>query len=443
MKNQNGLRKTFFLSLLGTAGVFILCSVFGYGLLRSQLYANLLLARNDAEQTQSSFFTALRQERFQDERFSPGGPRRGEERENRENHGKEGAGFEEVFELYPQLKEKIAGIGSYARNGKALFRYGEVPDTWIYAPDDLDTPSLRNYIMDEESGSIRIITLFPPPHKYRNGDEERMAFLLFSVRQDAYKSRNRTAWLVFAGWELFLVLVIGSVRNLLAKNRAYRRKIQEQKELVALGSAARTLAHEIKNPLSAIQLQADIIDRVCPKKVTAEIEAITQEVGRLKRLTDRIGDFLREPKGMPAAINLAGFTKEFLQRSGTQAVFSAEEGLWVLVDSDRLQSIVSNLLRNAVESGGPPEDLEVKLSRSGNSALLEVLDRGAGLPEGSPDRLFDPFFTTKNKGSGVGLSIARRFTEAAGGFLKIENREGGGVRASVLIPLIQNTKEQK
>jgi two-component system sensor histidine kinase HydH len=435
MKEPGNARKTAFLSLLAAGGAFILCSVFGYSLLRSQLYTNRLLAHNDAQQIQSDFFTALRQERLQDD------PRHS----RRENPGKappEGADFADALEAYPRLKEKISGIGLYARNGRPLYRYGDAPAAWSHARGEAGAAPPRNYIMDKDGSLLSIITLLPPAHRHGGDNAEKAAFFVFSVRQGAYKTRNRAAWLVFAGWEVFLVLVTASARGLFMKNRSYRQKLQEQKELVALGSAARTLAHEIKNPLSAIQLQADIIDRVCQEKVSAETRAISQEVGRLKRLTDKIGDFLRDPRGIPQPLELAGFTREFLRHSGMGAAFSAGEELWVVADPDRLQSIIANLLRNAEESESAPEALEARLSRAGGTALLEILDRGRGLPQGDPERLFDPFFSTKSKGSGVGLAVARRFTEAAGGAVKIENREGGGVRALLMLPLAPE-KEKK
>ncbi|MDR1626952.1 MAG: HAMP domain-containing histidine kinase [Spirochaetia bacterium] len=427
MEKRGVARKTAFLSLFAAAGVFALCSAFGYSLLRSQLYANRLLAHNYAQQVQSDFFTALRQERFQDEGHH--GRREGFERKN-----PEGADFEDALEAYPALGEKISGIGLYAGSGRPLYRYGDAPAVWDHRPAGADAP-FRNYLMDEEGEGLRIITVFPPSRRRAGGNEEKPVFFVFSVRQNVYKTRNRAAWLVFAGWEIFLAFAAAAARSLFMKNRAYRQKLQEQKELVALGSAARTLAHEIKNPLSAIQLQADIIDRVCREKVSAETRAISQEVGRLKRLTDKIGDFLRDPWGAPRPLDLAAFTGEFLRHSGMGAAFSGEGELWVSADPDRLQSIIGNLLRNAEESESAPEALEAKLSRAGNQALLEILDRGRGLPPGDPERLFDPFFSTKSRGSGVGLAIARRFAEAAGGSLKIENREGGGVRALLALPL--------
>ena len=426
-----------FLSFLGMAGVFFACSALAYGFLRSQLYADLLLARGRAEQTMNTLFTAMRQDRPQEGRFA-----------------REPFDVAEILEEYPELREKIAGIATYSAGGRLLFRYGEIaPGILPAPPPPPEDASWRKYLFDEENKTINIISFLPAPRRRGHHREDRAAFFLFSVRQDDYWLKRRAAWGIFAGAEALLLVAIWRIRNLMKKNRAYREKLFEQKELVALGTAARTLAHEIKNPLSAIQLQADIIGKVCPDKVTAELQAITQEVGRLRRLTDRMGDFLREPRGMPVPVDLRDFTQGVLLHSGEDAGFSGEKGLWVLVDPDRLHSIIYNLLRNALESGSPSGTVEIQVSRlrvplldsdgsSGSCAMLEVLDRGAGLSPENTKRVFDPFFTTKSKGSGVGLAIARRFAEAAGGSLTIENREGGGARAALMIPCTQETAKK-
>jgi two-component system sensor histidine kinase HydH len=431
---------------LGAAGIFVLCSVLGYTILDRQLYTNMLLARNEAEQTMNNVFTVMRQERFQEERLPGEGRHFGNRRELPDLTG--------ILEEYPRLKQKIAGIAWYSEDGGILFRYGEVPGGYpgdggrVVPEEPSGLPPWRNYAFDGETGTLHVITYLPPPHT-RMHKSKAPATLVFSLWQKDYLLKNRMAWGLFAGWEVLLLVAIWRVKSLLAKNRVYRQKLQEQKELVALGAAARTLAHEIKNPLSAIQLQADIIGRLCPEKVALELEAITQEVGRLKRLTDRVGDFLREPVGMPTPVELSGFARNIVRTSGAQAAFSAQEEVWVRSDPDRLHSIIDNLLRNALESGGPPGTVEIKVSRRGGLpgssafwAVLEVLDRGTGLPEGNAGRVFDPFFTTKSKGSGVGLAIARRFAQAAGGALKIENREGGGVRAALEIPGAEETAKK-
>jgi len=98
---------------------------------------------------------------------------------------------------------------------------------------------------------------------------------------------------------------------------------------------------------------------------------------------------------------------------------------------------MENLINNALESQtafAEPPPVEIRLSVSRNQVEIEVLDRGEGVPEGAGQKIFDPFYTNKTRGSGVGLSISKRFVEAVGGVLKVQGRRGGGTRAVVSLP---------
>ncbi|MDR2588759.1 MAG: HAMP domain-containing histidine kinase [Spirochaetales bacterium] len=419
-----------FVSFLAAFGVFLVMSVLGLAILRGQLYVNRLFAHNDAEKTLNRLFSVMR-----DEWVSRGrSPHMG--RMHRQGGpDMDFSEFAETLDLYPMLKKRIRGIGAYTRAGKTVFSYGDVPESFALPEneeDDEEGFSPRNYVFDRESRSLLIVNELSVRRRGNNA-EDRASVFLFAVREERYWFKNALAWGIFSGWEVLLLAGIFLIRGILAKNSDYRRRLQEQRSLVALGTAARTLAHEIKNPLSAIQLQADIIGRLCPGKVSGETTAITQEVSRLQSLAGRVGDFLREPRGSPRCIDRADFNGSLVRRCAVDIRFSSSGEPRGFADPDRLRSVVENLLRNALESGGA-EPITARVGMREGRAFLEVLDRGRGLPPGDREQLFDPFFTTKNTGSGVGLSLARRFTEAAGGRLVLEDREGGGVRAEISFP---------
>jgi two-component system sensor histidine kinase HydH len=205
---------------------------------------------------------------------------------------------------------------------------------------------------------------------------------------------------------------------------------------VVLGTAASTLAHEIKNPLLSIRLQTGILDKLYSSQGREELSIINEEVDRLSALTYRVNDYLREAKGKPAPVYLRELLAETSRRicgrdivvPGTAADAAA------LADPERLRSVFENLIRNALESGGPPEKIEASVSRSGGSVTVVVGDRGGGIAEGDLGRVFDPFFSRKSTGTGIGLSISRRFVEAAGGSIVMANREGGGAEARITLP---------
>jgi signal transduction histidine kinase len=130
----------------------------------------------------------------------------------------------------------------------------------------------------------------------------------------------------------------------------------------------------------------------------------------------------------------------------------------ILADAERLRSVFENVIRNALEAGGDENEIGASVTRgvargigqdtgrnaarktagSGPGVVIRVFDRGGGVGQGDPRRLFDPFFTRKSTGTGIGLSVSRRFVEAAGGSITIENREGGGALVAMVFPAVES-----
>jgi two-component system sensor histidine kinase HydH len=223
------------------------------------------------------------------------------------------------------------------------------------------------------------------------------------------------------------------------RNAAYRKKLSAQQQLVRLGQVSRTLSHEIRNPLSAIRIQTGILKKTLPESGGEELKVIDEEVQRLALLTERVGDFLRDPLGSPEKIELAGFIRELTRRCERPIAFAsqAQAGVRARVDPQRFRSVLENLIRNAIESmegretRRSPAPVEIFLAARKGRVEISVLDRGRGIPPELRDRIFDPFTTGKVRGSGIGLSICRRFVEAAGGRISLSDRPGGGTEARI------------
>ncbi|MDR2483624.1 MAG: HAMP domain-containing histidine kinase, partial [Treponema sp.] len=194
------------------------------------------------------------------------------------------------------------------------------------------------------------------------------------------------------------------IRRLYLRNREYRERIEAQKNLVVLGTAAGTLAHEIKTPLSSIRIQTGILEKMlslngCGSGVQndgrAELAIINEEVDRLSSLSRRVNDYLRDGRGNPAALNLSKLIGETGGRLCGRDIISpgSDRDAWVCADTERLRSVFENLIRNALESGGPPEAVEAAISRGGGTITALIRDRGNGVAEADLSRVFDPFFT--------------------------------------------------
>ena len=230
----------------------------------------------------------------------------------------------------------------------------------------------------------------------------------------------------------FFLLVLSIYRN----NRRYRETLAKQESLVNLGQAARTLTHEIKNPLSAITIQLALLKKTIPKDHICDLLLMEQEVMRLTQLTNKVSDFLRNPLGTPVVVDLNELFSSLIKCFDKQIRFTSEGHQDILIDLDRARSVFENLLKNALESctGRDPEvEVEITSDKRGLVHVF-VLDRGDGIKVGDEKKIFDPFFTTKIHGSGIGLSISRQFVKARGGNIRLYQREGGGTVAEVVLP---------
>lgn len=231
---------------------------------------------------------------------------------------------------------------------------------------------------------------------------------------------------------LYIVLRISS------QNRKYKQQLIRQESLVSLGQAARTLTHEIKNPLSAITLQLALLKRSLGKENLEDLKVIENETQRLIQLTNKVSDFLRNPLGQPEHVDLAESIQRLFPLFGNDIrwVGSSVDKAMIYFDKERLRSVFENILKNAIEAcEGGKVDVEVEITRSKRGRFhVFVRDRGCGIKAEDEKKIFDPFFTTKIHGSGIGLSITRQFLAAGGGELYFKKRDGGGTIVEVIIP---------
>jgi signal transduction histidine kinase len=238
---------------------------------------------------------------------------------------------------------------------------------------------------------------------------------------------------------LFVAGIAAAFMLLLASNLRYRRRAEERETLARLGESARTLAHEIRNPLGAIRIQTGLLRTMLPPETAHELDVIDEEAERLNILSRRVGDFLKSPAGAPERIALDQFLRDAAQRSPHSVRLDPElPRVSVRFDRELLRSVLENLVRNAAESspeqGVEAHSVEIGLSLDASSAVISIRDRGKGIPPEHAERVFDPFFTDKIRGSGIGLALSRRFVDAAGGALTLLPRPGGGTEARVRLP---------
>lgn len=210
---------------------------------------------------------------------------------------------------------------------------------------------------------------------------------------------------------------------------------------------AKGLAHELKNPLTPIQMsletliaahggQSPLFEKMFDESATAMLE----EVERLRRTIDAFSRFARLPKPQRSRFELADWARQVLAiyatpPAGISLELSLEPGLTVEADRDQLTQVLVNLLKNAEEAMPDGGRIAVRARRDGDESVLEVEDQGPGIPPEKRARIFEPYFTTKSNGTGLGLAICARIAAEHGGQLKVESPPGKGARFTLALPL--------
>ena len=231
--------------------------------------------------------------------------------------------------------------------------------------------------------------------------------------------------------------------------------IQAQRN-AAWSEVARRLAHEIKNPLTPIQLSAERLRHKYLGKMPVDdnnaldrlTRTIVQQVEAMKSMVNAFSDYARAPQIQLRDVDvneLVTDVVELYRASNSEIIIDtalAEDLPTLEADADRLRQILHNLVKNALEaspSDGPTRIIiETRLAKEPSRELIEIRirDFGRGLPEDIAEDIFDPHVTTKTKGSGLGLAIVKKIVEEHGGVVWAENQAQGGASITMHFPVV-------
>jgi nitrogen fixation/metabolism regulation signal transduction histidine kinase len=224
-----------------------------------------------------------------------------------------------------------------------------------------------------------------------------------------------------------------------------RDAMAEAEREAAWRGAARKLAHEFKNILTPLQLSLQLLERAIEEapeerraRAREDLAAALAEVDQLARLADQFAQYARLPEPHLERLDLAAVARAAAARpmcEGVRVACAAAGAVPVLGDAVLLARAAHNLVLNACEASPPGAVVEVAARREEGRALLEVLDRGAGVPAAVAGRVFEPYVSTKRRGSGLGLSLVRDIARQHGGSVTLEDRPGGGACARLALPL--------
>jgi nitrogen fixation/metabolism regulation signal transduction histidine kinase len=225
-----------------------------------------------------------------------------------------------------------------------------------------------------------------------------------------------------------IAMLVESFNSMVAQLKTSTERLLRAERLAAWRDVARRIAHEIKNPLTPIQLSMYRLRKNLGRERYDEIfqqsyDSITKEVDNLRNMVTEFSQFARMPKprANPSAPNEV-----------VQDAINLYTGLPDNIDRDQIRQVLHNLIGNAVDAMPDGGELSVRTSsEAGGIVTIEVSDTGCGMSEEVKQKIFTPYFTTKEKGTGLGMVITAQIIEEHGGEISVESQESVGTHVTV------------
>ncbi|MEZ5064434.1 MAG: ATP-binding protein [bacterium] len=237
--------------------------------------------------------------------------------------------------------------------------------------------------------------------------------------------------------------LVDAFNRMVADLERQRGELSRLERAAAWRDLARTLAHEIKNPLTPIQLAVQQLadtyrgDDDYRELLTECTEIVNEEVESLRRLVREFSEFARLPKPDPRDADLAELLDELGRLYGERLDWSGPRPLAARFDENEMKRVLINLVDNglaACREGSRPERVTIEAFTGTEDTELAVTDEGTGIPEENLSRVFEPNFSTKSEGMGLGLAIVEGIVRGHGGTIDVESRVGRGTTFRVRLP---------
>ncbi len=238
----------------------------------------------------------------------------------------------------------------------------------------------------------------------------------------------------------------------------FQREARQRERLSSLGRLSTVIAHEIRNPLMIIKAAVRTLRRESTneEEVRQAAADIGEEVDRLNRIVGEVLDFARPIRFSFAEADVAAICAQSAAAATAGEPYprvrvATTHPLKAVTDAERLRGVLVNLVTNARQAvvaarpdgnaAHPPEnapaDIEVRAAlQEGDRVLIEIADRGAGIPADALPRVFDPYFSTRREGSGLGLAIARNVIEGLEGAITLSSQAGAGTVVRIDLPRV-------
>lgn len=234
-------------------------------------------------------------------------------------------------------------------------------------------------------------------------------------------------------------------RSIAERDQALREqhaKLLKSERLATVGRMTSLITHELRNPLSSINLNVEMLHDALSTGARGEedaelleqLDTIISEVDRLRDITEQYLVYARLPAPRKEHINVSDLLHSLVDfhvwewsDAGVTVELDADDDVHASIDGGQLRQACLNLVKNAVEASAPPATVRVRLHGESDALVIEVEDEAGGIPEDVAAHIFEPFYTTKRTGTGLGLAMTQQIMEEHGGELSLEATAHGTV----------------
>jgi nitrogen fixation/metabolism regulation signal transduction histidine kinase len=261
-------------------------------------------------------------------------------------------------------------------------------------------------------------------------------------------ARDNLEYRIPKGREDEIGLLIESFNKMAEDLKENRRKRLEAEQIAAWREIARRLAHEIKNPLTPIQLTVQQLkdkypgdDPMYQKLVTDCTEIVTEEVENLRALVQEFADFARMPALLLAPKNINDIVKDVIRLYPDARIHqNLSPNLPTMqVDIEQIRRVLINLIENGIDAAGEKAQIAIETEIDEEEVFLRVSDNGPGVREEDRQRIFQPYISSKDSGMGLGLAVVRGIVEDHRGHISVTEAPTGGALFEICLPLPEKT----
>ncbi|MDD2228377.1 MAG: HAMP domain-containing sensor histidine kinase [Candidatus Cloacimonetes bacterium] len=220
-----------------------------------------------------------------------------------------------------------------------------------------------------------------------------------------------------------------------------KRLLVAEKEMI-WKDLSRILAHEIKNPLTPIQLAVQRLEErietdpaSIPLILNESLEIIKQEIENLRLLAQDFSSFAKISKAIRESLNPETSIREICRSYAADynLELDLQTDLEVLFDKTHFYQVLTNILQNAMDASQPKQPIKISLGRDKNYVIISIRDKGSGIETDDLNRVFEPYFTRKTKGTGLGLALVKKLCEANSAIVRVKSKPGEGSEFTLII----------